>query len=137
MGVQSLQGRSSRFQARSGRPQGYIPTDPSVPCSPSPAPVASPTCQHLLLLLGVLPATGQDQLRAKGRHAGQDIPQAGPGWPMERWAERAAPCPSSRQTLRDHLHPGAPAEPGLGRPSWAGCTARGQAGHSVRGLIAG
>lgn len=141
VGVWSLQGHGSRFQAGSGRPQGYAPADPaqspSVPCSPSPTPLASPTCQHLLLLLGVLLATGQDRLQAKGQGARQDIPQAGPGWPMERWAEWAASCPSSRQTPRDHFHPGAPAEPGLGRPSCRGCAPRGRARPSVRGLITG
>lgn len=133
--------RDTAAASRLRKASGIRPADPaqspSVPCSPSPTPVASPTCQHLLLLLGVLPATGQDRLQAKGQGARQDIPQAGPGWPMERWAEWAASCPSSRQTPRDHLHPGAPAEPGLGRLSCRGCAPRGQARPSVRGLIAG
>ncbi|CAN0501769.1 unnamed protein product [Rangifer tarandus platyrhynchus] len=63
---------------------------PRRPCPETLGPLLSitstrglPTCQHLLLLLGVLPATGRDQLWAKDQGVGQDNPQTGPGRPVE------------------------------------------------------
>lgn len=77
----------SRRRQVQGRLPGIRPQTPAQPLGPllSITHAWPPTCQHLLLLLGVLLATGQDRLQAKGQGARQDIPQAGPGWPMERW----------------------------------------------------
>lgn len=144
MGVWSLQEHGQplpgRFRKASGiRPRRPRATgSPSVPCSPSPTPVAPPppasTCYCCWGSSRPLGGTG---CRQRARVPGRTSPRLALGGQW-RGGLSGQLLAQVQDRLRGTFIPGAPAEPGLGRkPSCRGCAPRGQARPSVRGLITG